>query len=569
MTSFAGTIASGSVYPAASGLEGGALDSRVVSAFPYTTGYMTSGKPSGAWTTNLPLATAHGAKVGVRATSFALTDWYYRIHVTPALMALGNVVSNVTQSVGVWNAWLETAQTLNAINGVNVDGINLAGGGMLPQVFAPNQEVRYTVTVSTEGPPTIAGTYTWQFADSENVTLTVTGNRISAWALTPDWAQPVVERIEYKTDILQSWSGIEQRRALRIAPRRTIEFDAQLWRQDRRFIEAVLFAWSSRVWALPIWPDGQKLTADLLPGATAVPCDTVNRDFVAGGLAALISDAGQYEVLQVLTVSSTSIGLAHPTANKWPNGSKLYPARSARLTSYPKITRDNGEYASAKPSFVIVEPCDWPAATGLPSYRGYPVLEMAPDEGAGSDSTYEREAVTMDNDTGTITVDDRARIGFPVLSHAWFMQGRATRAAFRSLMYMLKGRQGVMWVPTYNADLILAASVTAGQPSIDVELTGAALYLSGQRNRRDIRVELMNGSLFYRRVTGAVALDSNTERLTLDSSLGVNISPSQVRRISYMAPCRLNSDSIEIQHHTAADGLATAVTPWRAVGDDL
>ena len=216
-----------------------------------------------------------------------------------------------------------------------------------------------------------------------------------------------------------------------------------------------------------------------------------------------------------------------------------------------------------------MDPCDWPVASGLPIYRGYPVLETAPDEGPGSDSTYEREAVTLDNDTGVITVDDHAGIGFTNQSHAWFMQGRATRAAFRSLMYLLKGRRGSIWVPTYQADMILAEPTTAGQPSIDVEMTGASLYLSGQRNRRDIRVELLDGRLFYRRITGATALDANTERVTLDSSLGINLAPSQVRKISYMAPSRLNSVSIEIQHHGMADGFASSVTPWRSLGEDL
>lgn len=569
MTALTGILASPSIYPAVSGLEGGALDARTVSLFPHTTGYYSSTDKAGAATLHGPLGTQHGAKAGTRARSFAIDDWYYRIHVTPGLIALGNVVSNVSQQVGVWNAWLETPQTLNSIDSVNVDGIQLGGGGLLPQTFAPNQEVRYTVTVSTEGPPTIAGSYTWHFADGEAVMLSVTGNRISAWALTPDWAQPVVERLEFKTDIMTAWSGAEQRRALRVSPRRIFEFDAQAWQQDRRFIEAVLFAWSARVWALPVFPDGQKLAVDVLPGATAIPCDTVNRDFVAGGLAALVRDAAHYEVVQIDTVSATSIGLTNPLAGKWPAGSKLYPARSARLTGYPKISRDNAEYSTIKPSFVIVDPCDWPVASGLPIYRGYPVLETAPDEGPGSDSTYEREAVTLDNDTGVITVDDHAGIGFTNQSHAWFMQGRATRAAFRSLMYLLKGRRGSIWVPTYQADMILAEPTTAGQPSIDVEMTGASLYLSGQRNRRDIRVELLDGRLFYRRITGATALDANTERVTLDSSLGINLAPSQVRKISYMAPSRLNSDSIEIQHHGMADGFASSVTPWRSLGEDL
>lgn len=569
MPSFSGNVAGSSIYPASSGLAGGVFDHRTVTLYPYSGYYLANSGWASALTSHLPTSVSHFSLSGSLAPSFALQDWYNRIHISQGLLALGNVVSNVTQTIRVWNAWLDRTQTLNTFTTVGGDGITVTSPGVLPITFARNQELSWVFTVGVQGPPTISASYTWTFADAESVVLTVTGNRVTAWALTPDWSQGVRETLQFKTDVMTAWSGAEQRRALRIAPRRLFEFDAPMALQERRFIEAALFAWSAMIWALPIFSDGQRLTSAIAPGALTIPCDTVNRDFRAGGLAILIQDAAHYEVVQISSLTGTALALSVAVAGSWPVGSRLYPVRTARLAAYPKITRENAQFATIKPQFVTVEPCDWPVATGLPQYRGYPVLENSPDDSAQMEASYTRLANVIDNDTGVVEMDDTADIGFPLWTHAWFMQGRTQRAFLRGLLYLLKGRQGEIWVPSYQSDLKLAATVAATASTMDVEMTGYTLFLVGQINRQDIRIELLNGTVFYRRVTGSTSVDANTERLSIDSTLGQQITPSQVRRISFMSLCRLNADSVDIQHENGDTGLATAATQWRATNHNV
>lgn len=569
MPAFSGVVSASSIYGATSGLAGGAFDSRAASLYPYTSAYLAAGEPSGAVTTHLPISVANGAYGGAVAGSFALSDWYNRMHMTPTLLALGNLVTGLSKTFKVWNAWLAQSQTLNTITAANASGITLTNPSALPITFTPNQELTWTAAISTQGSPVINATYTFAFADGETQVLAITGQRISAWALTPDWATPVSERFDFKTSVLQAWSGAEMRRALRIAPRRIFTFDVQLNAREKRYIESQLFAWSSQVWALPIWPDGQYTTAQIAQGALTIACDTVNRDFVNNGLAILIKDASVYEVVQVTSFTATTLTLTNPTQNAWPANTKLYPVRAARLTSYPKLARFNGAFATARPSFLVIDSSDWAAASGLAQYRTAPVLENSPDEGAGLELTYERETVTIDGETNAISLDDRAGMGFPTNTHSWFLQGRTARANFRALLYLLKGRQGEIWVPTYQSDLKQAAVVSSAALTIDVETCGYTLYLQNQQGRQDIRIELLNGTIFYRRVTGSIVVDANTERLSIDSSLGQQVNTTDVRRISFMTLCRLSSDAIEMLHHNAADGLATAVTPWRAVNHAL
>ena len=555
------------IYPSSSGLNTGALDSRIAVPQPFGSLDLGFGPRSGTFTI-AHLADLHLSLTGSRpAISFELTDWYFRIHILPNDLALGNVVSNEIFTIGVWNAWIATSQTLNSITAFDASGTTLTGQPTPPLVFTPNQQLDYTLSIDPLGPPTIDATYTFTFADGESVVLSMFGQRITAWALTPDWETPPEEKLSWKTDKLRAWDGTEQRRALRIAPRRNVRFATWMSKQDKQTIENQLFAWGALIWALPIWWDGQRLSVQSNPGDMLVLADTVGRDFVANGLAIILTDARTYEVIELGTITATQLNLVRSVVGTWPTGSKLYPIRSARLLNATRITRD-ANISDVEPEFQIVEPCDWPPASSLPAYRGAPVLEDSPNQGETMEGAYDRESFTIDNQTGALDVYDSAEIGFPNNSHNWFLQGKTAHSNFRSLLYLLQGAQGEIWVPSYEEDLTLVHDIASSDTSIQCQNSGLALY-AVKLNRQDIRVELMNGTVYYRRITGAALTAPTVELVNLSSGFGAVIPASSVRRISFMVLSVLASDEITIMHDTTLLGISECSTPFRAVNHDI
>lgn len=399
------------------------------------------------------------------------------------------------------------------------------------------------------------------------VALVLSAGPPPTWSLTPNWDTPVREKIGFLTDVMLAWTGVEQRRALRLAPRRAFIGATLAQTAEKRFIENALFANSAVQWVFPIFPDGQRLSAAITAGDSSITCDTVNRDFVAGGLAIAINTALNFELFQVNVISSGSFTLSGTAVANWPIGTKFYPARLARLLSYPNIVRESAQLFTMTPEFTIDEPCDWPAASGLPMYRTFPVLEDSPDLSVPGAGMFGRIANITDPLTGAIDVDDTALLGFPENSHQWYLKGRAARAAFRSLLYLLKGRQAEIWVPSYEADIVIAESIGSSDTTLTVE-AGGFTQLGAVQNRQDIRLELYSGTVYYRRVTGA-APSGAQELLAIDTSLGAAVALNQIRRVSFMALSRLNADEIEIQHWGMADGIATATTPFRAVNDNV
>ena len=85
-----------------------------------------------------------------------------------------------------------------------------------------------------------------------------------------------------------------------------------------------------------------------------------------------------------------------------------------------------------------------------------------------------------------------------------------------------------------------------------------------QRQARTAR----HGTVYYRRITGSTELSSDIERIAIDATFGRQILPTDVLRISWLVFCRLDSDTVEIEHMTDSEGLAAAQLVFRGIRDD-
>lgn len=384
----------------------------------------------------------------------------------------------------------------------------------------------------------------------------------------PDWGTAPRETLEWLTDYMSSRNGKRQKRQLRLAPRRTFEFSVVATDDTRRLLDALGFDQGARQWALPIWPDGQQIATALSLGATTVPCDTVGRDFAAGRFALLWTAINHWEVLAVATVNADSLTLTTGTANTWGAGTRLYPLRSAITIDSAAETLYSDDASAITYKLQIDEPCDVTGVAPAATYRGVPVMEWRGNWNDDHTAQFDRSTQPVDASTGPIVTFDLPGAPFRLQSHAWVLNGRTQQAAFRGLLYWLRGRMGTLWVPSYNADLVLAANVTSSATVLSVRWAGYTVFGRQQKNRRDLRIELWNGTVFYRRLTGSGEAGS-TENLIIDSALGQAVTPADVRVISFMTLAEQAADVISIDHLTDADGTAQASIHWAGALDDL
>ncbi|MEO7067439.1 MAG: hypothetical protein ABI114_11060 [Rhodanobacter sp.] len=389
------------------------------------------------------------------------------------------------------------------------------------------------------------------------------------WTIPPDWSSGVQETLAWSTDIMQaSATAVTQHRALRSLPRRALAFTVGAFMQRRRAAD-MLLAGHSGLWQLPVWHDVQWLGAPLASGVSATPCVTAGYDFVAGGKALLFTAVNTWEVVTIAAIASDQLTLTAPTVAAYGIGARLYPLRAAYVRDGAEEKLRSDTVSQRTMTFDIAEPCDWPLLASPTLYLGHVMLDVRPDESTDPTSSYSRLLQTVDYGTGLPVVHDLPGLALRTQQSSWQLFGRAQHTWFRSLLYTLDGRRVPLWVPSFASDLQAVSPIAGSSTSMTVEWAGYTQFGKNQPNRKDLRIELFDGTVLYRRITAALESD-NTEILTLDSALAsTSVDPANIRAMSFMALSTLASDSVDIDHATDQDGVATAITGWQAVVPDV
>lgn len=509
---------------------------------------------------NLPVSTMPISRTG-RISGSHFDDYYNRVHVTPRTIDIGNLLTVQTRQVSVWNAWI-ASQTLSAINETGTDGLS-ESGIVAPTAIAPLEELAFSVTVDTNGPATIDAEYTFVFP-TESPTLGVTGRRVVVFGHPPNWARPVVEKLEWLTDVMLSHGGVEQRVGLRDAPRRALAYDlATLTRHQTNLLETMMLGWQARLWAVPVWTESQTLSASLPAGSLSIPCQTDGYEFAANGLALLWAAHDRHEAVEITTVGASSIALKTATLAPWPAGTRLYPIRLGRLPARQAFVRETARHLSGTVEFAFDDNAAvTPADTG-DVYDGYRVYDGRTNWADPVEVEMVRQVDEMDYETGKAWVDDLSGLAAMLKSWRWLFTSRAEIVAFRRWLAARGGRLVPFWSISQAVDMEVAAPIGAGDTSITIRNIGYRRFLNGRADRRHLCIRTLGGTRYYRRITASSEINADTEQLAIDSALGVLLQPSDIHSVRFMHLSRLESDALEIEWH--GHGAAECATMLRSL----
>jgi hypothetical protein len=147
--------------------------------------------------------------------------------------------------------------------------------------------------------------------------------------------------------------------------------------------------------------------------------------------------------------------------------------------------------------------------------------------------------------------------------------GRAERAAHRGLLYGLQGRAEALWLPTWTDDLDVIETISETALTLTVAACGVSRSLRQQAGRRHVRIELVDGVVFYRAIEASseipLANGESGERLRIDAALGRTIAPERVRLVSWLALVTLAGDTVELRHHADSEGLLDCAVSFAGI----
>lgn len=490
---------------------------------------------------NLPISEVCENFVAVRARSY-LDDYYFRIHVLPKKIDLGNLLSEQTENIAVWNAYLD-AKLLNDIESVGTDGLEMTEPTLPPTSFAALELRNYTLSISTSGSPVIDASYTFNF-ESESPILEVIGRRVVIWHYKPKY--PFKERYEWKTDIITSFKG-EQRIRLRDAGRQAVSFSSVISAIDYTKAKALAFQWVHRVFGVPIWID-MRLVGTVNAGAMSIAVDTTNADFRSSDIVLLWSSNDSFEAVETTDVTPTQINLKSPIVASHAN-TYAVPIRYANALSGLTFTRDADALIHVEGDFTVKNNVNLSAAIGLPIYKGKAVFTDFVLSSEASTDRYTRSIDVFDNGSGPIDVDiktDWTNIVTKVSLNAF---GAAAVWRYKQFLHSLYGRQKTFFMPSWHDDFHIIDDIGSTAASIRIENIGFDLYY----NNQFIVIELLNGSYYFGKITGSNVDVDHTEVLTLEESFGVAIAVSTIRRAGILKHVRLDTDRLELNHTVASE----------------
>lgn len=372
------------------------------------------------------------------------------------------------------------------------------------------------------------------------------------WSIRPNWRGGVLERLEWLTDVLTSTTGVEQRRALRVSPRRYMEITVNPTHNERSFLDMVLHKMGSDEWLLPLWFDQAKLSADAELGDSRIEFDNTYREFLTGGFALLYQDAFTWEVISVSGQDDDGLDLDVVLDGDWSAGAKVYPLRLARLsaeTSADALTTTVGESVLL---FQVIEPNDYDET--IPddlTFEGMPVLATPPNRSQSITTDHTRMSSERDNRTGIPYRTDPAGRAFQIQGHSWIKQGRQAQAEFREFLYWLRGRQRALWLPSFNQDFVVSRNSALASTNLDIEKIGYA-YAGGGEIIPGRDVALINGVTPARFTALGAPQAAGEERLRVGAGLAAAVVAGVPG--SFLSPVRLNQDTVEIMHYADTDG---------------
>ncbi len=387
---------------------------------------------------------------------------------------------------------------------------------------------------------------------------------LPVWSLKPNWKGGVLERLSWLTDVMSSSTGFEQRRALRISPRQSLELTVTPVKSDRAFVDLLLHRLGSNDWLLPIWYDKAALMVPALAGETRVEFDNTFREHQAGKLAILHKGTHQWEVISVSSGDDTGLSLAAPLDNNWPVGTHVYPLRKARLQNETSLDALSSRVGESVLLWDVIEAGDDTSAiAGLPVFEGSPVLAVPPNRSSKLTTAHTRLAYDLDNRTGIPHRVDSVGRAFQVQSHSWLLRGRENQAVFKALLHGLGGRRRAVWLPSFNEDVQASRAAVESAEHLDIWAIGMG-YAGGGQTIPGRDVLFISGNAA--RVTAVGGTPSTAEeRLVIGAGL-----PSDVAAGSYgsfLSLARLNQDEIEILHHADSAGVMECSATFKTFAD--
>ena len=467
-------------------------------------------------------------------------DFYYRIHITPNPINLGAIMGDMSIYVTVWNSYF-VDEILEDI--IKTGDTMIVVDPVLPFTFLPLWWEEIEFQIPGDGPPSFSAEVDFDFGIIDALPVEISGNRVALlyWRLQTN----IKETLSSKTNILQASDGTEQRIKIRLIPRQM--FQLKLILEDYKnatIYDALLHKWQKRAWAIPIWQEYVNHSSTINSADLVVYVNTTNADFRDDSFALIWKSNTEYIIVEIETKTDSQLNLKTKVGATIVGDKLIMPLRIANMISRSQKKLHNTGVSEITANFLVVDNINIEGYIAGTTYDGFEVITTPSFIDPTILESSEADILVSDFDTGLVEVLNYSEFNQLNQSHIWYNDNRADCWKFRKFLHSKHGCQVPFLVPTFRRDLKLTDNVNPSDNMIYVENVGLAINM-GLNSLRTYIGFIVGDSLYIRKITNIIRINSTKEQINIDAVLGFSIDVGE-DKICFVDKVRFFSDDISI-----------------------
>lgn len=366
----------------------------------------------------------------------------------------------------------------------------------------------------------------------------------------PIWTQALrtlTVRREFRTDIIATRRGREQRRALRATPRKFMEFQSaftgDLW---RLFNDTMMFAQRTS-WYFPDQsrvvsaPDGigvsdvfdvSEAAGWLIPGAKIILHEGPNSD--------------RLEVHTVESVAGSEVTLTAPTSDDWPEHTLVHPAMLGWLRGEVAGSVLRGAVVDAQFG-IEVEPTEEtiePPLEADATFNGRDVWTLEPFQFRPAVVSHAQYREVIDALAGPVARFHPIEFSTRLWRAEFPLSDPTNADRVRSFFERMRGAQGEFYMPTFEYDLKPKVQANGGTSTLRVAGTLVELVYHDSTTHTAVAVTFEDGTVQYNAVESMTTNAGDTV-ITFADPWDQHVQVTD--RVSWMPVWRFASDILDVQ----------------------
>jgi hypothetical protein len=484
-----------------------------------------------------------------KANSF-VDDYYYRMHLNPSILNLGNIIRETQVIVEVFNAYFENVNLVNIVPEGVLGILGQLGSGLgdpLPETIKSLRSTFFYITISLNGPGTIDASYTFDFSKGMDLVLKILGSRLIAFAIPPNWDDRVSEKLVFWTDILEARDGTEQRIIMRHKPRWTISYSLLEGPGKVNLLDSYYVAWANKKFIIPLWWLKTSISAAVMAGATVIPCSTQGRGLKVGDTVLIWKDALHCETVILEGVTNNYVTISSQLSLDY-SGGYVIPSKIGSF-SEPENSIDTvtSNIIESKVSFDVDYTDDWESTDFTDKINGKSISPYIHDYSSPRPRQIAWKMVKNDNEIGQIYktfLEDEPR---DIIEIEDALLGTHEEAEqFKKWVMFNYGMAKSFYVLLDEDHFIVTRDIKAETALLYLQDSSYWAMESKLNVRTFLFLKTYSGERYFFRPGSYSNLSSTEVAVDVDITWPKDIPLSNIRQIGFVLLVRFNQDEFEI-----------------------